>query len=255
MDKVPKGKLAAKLGLHYPYIPPIEEAFNSLQKFLQEEFPKLIEDINLSSTSTSNGLIDGDDDEAFVDNNDTCGSFSTLPVRLLLKYQNLSTSQFFIHFILFISISNLFQDETVLKILKNLDLKSLSRCCKLNRHFNNIARDALLYTSLNLKPYWHCMDTNALNNLALRCKYLQRLDLSWCGNYGTILSEDFIEFLRNCGNLLTHLRLNCCKFTNDAVIREISVICKNLKGLFDNWFNVYFIDNFFFYSKEIRTLY
>ena len=86
MDKVPKGKLAAKLGLHCQYIPPIEEAFNSLQKFLQEEFPKLIEDINLSSTSTSNCLVNGNDDEALnVDDNDTCGSFSTLPVCQFFK--------------------------------------------------------------------------------------------------------------------------------------------------------------------------
>ena len=114
--------------------------------------------------------------------------------------------------------------------MKNLDLRSLCRCCKVNRHFNNIARDALLYTSLNLKPYWYCIDATALQNLTPRCQYLQRLDLSWCGNYDAISNQDFVDFLQNCGSLITHLRLNCCRFVNDFVVREISRICKNLIG-------------------------
>lgn len=122
------------------------------------------------------------------------------------------------------------QDETVLKILKNLDLRSLCNCCKVNRHFNNIGRDALLYTSLNLKPYWYCIDTAALNYLTPRCQYLQRLDLSWCGSYNTIEPKDIIAFINTCGTLLTHLRLNCCHFVNDTVMAEISTSCKSLKG-------------------------
>lgn len=117
-----------------------------------------------------------------------------------------------------------------MKILKNLDLKSLCRLCRVNRQFNNIARDALLYTALNLKPYWHCLDASTLNCLATRCNYLQQLDLSWCGNYNMIKYEEFVNFLQSSGTLLTHLRLNCCQFVNDAVIFEISTICKNLKG-------------------------
>lgn len=42
-------------------IPPVEEAFNSLDEFLQIEFPKLVKDINVS-------------------NNEPCGDFSSLPV-------------------------------------------------------------------------------------------------------------------------------------------------------------------------------
>lgn len=118
----------------------------------------------------------------------------------------------------------------MLKIFKYLDLKSLGRCSQVNHHFHNIAHDALLYTSLNLKPYWHCVDATVLNNFIPRCQYLQRLDLSWCGNYDTINSTDFIAFLKISGSTLTHLRLNCCRFINDVVIYEISQICKNLKG-------------------------
>lgn len=71
--------MAAKLGLHCHYIPPIEEAFNSLQKFLQEDFPRLIRDINLSSA------VDSTDSESETHNNatnNTCGSFSALPVSI-----------------------------------------------------------------------------------------------------------------------------------------------------------------------------
>lgn len=118
----------------------------------------------------------------------------------------------------------------MLKILKNLDLKSLCRLCRVNKHFNNIARDTLLYTSLNLKPYWHCLDTQTLNNLALRCQYLRQLDLSWCGNYDMFKYQNVVNFLSTCGSLLTHLRLNSCHFVNDIVISEVSKICKNLKG-------------------------
>lgn len=196
-DKLPKGKLLSKLGLHCHLIPPIEEAFNSLQQFLQEDFPKLIKEINLSSSTVAVPTdVSG---SKGVEN--TCGSFSVLP------------------------------DETVLKILKNLDLKSLCRCCRVNKHFNNVARDALLYTSLNLKPYWNNLDAGALNVLAPRCQYLQKIDFTWCGNYNTISSQNFIDFLTSAGGILTHLRLDCCKFVNDLVITEVSVICRNLKEL------------------------
>ncbi|XP_006567054.1 F-box/LRR-repeat protein 4 isoform X2 [Apis mellifera] len=204
IDNVSKGKLISKIGQHYQSVPPIEEAFNSLQQFLQEDFPKLIRDIHHSIPNTTE------------QNN-------SLQKKFLVSstdFENQSYCNF-----------SILPDETVLKILKNLDLRSLCCLCRVNKHFNNIARDALLYTSLNLKPYWYCLDTAALNSLAPRCHYLQQLDLSWCGNYNMIKYQDFIYFLRISGTVLTHLRLNCCQFVNDPIILEISKICKNLKEL------------------------
>ncbi|XP_076278966.1 F box and leucine-rich-repeat gene 4 isoform X2 [Lasioglossum baleicum] len=202
---ISKGKLVSKIGQHFQTVPPLEEAFNSLQQFLQEDFPKLIRDIQYSKSNTLFEQNNSANDSFPVRLSDCeyepCGSFSALP------------------------------DETVLKILKNLDLRSLCCLCRVNKHFNNIARDALLYTSLNLKPYWYCLDTLALNCLAPRCKYLQQLDLSWCGNDNMIKYQDFVNFIHTSGTLLTHLRLNCCQFVNDAVILEISKVCKNLKEL------------------------
>ncbi|XP_043498036.1 F-box/LRR-repeat protein 4 isoform X2 [Polistes fuscatus] len=205
MNNISKGKLVTTLGQHCHSVPPIEEAFNSLQEFLQEEFPKLIREMHLSSSSPICRISLQNDKNIFstLNNIDSrpCGSFSALP------------------------------DETVLKILKNLDLKTLCRLCRVNRHFSNIARDALLYTSLNLKPYWYCLNDHALKYLIPRCQYLQRLDLSWCGNYNMISDRNFVDFIHSCGKLLTHLRLNCCRCINDKVILEVSRVCKNLKEL------------------------
>ncbi|XP_020281990.1 F-box/LRR-repeat protein 4 isoform X2 [Pseudomyrmex gracilis] len=122
-------------------------------------------------------------------------------------------------------------DETILKIFKNLDLKSLYCLCRVNKHFNNLARDALLYTCLNLKPYWNSFDARALNCLASRCKYLRQLDLSWCGNHDMFSTVHIRNFLKVCGSLLTHLRLNCCETVDNSVVHEISRTCKNLKEL------------------------
>ncbi|XP_046813312.1 F-box/LRR-repeat protein 4 isoform X1 [Vespa velutina] len=205
MDNISKGKLVTTLEQHCHSVPPIEEAFNSLQEFLQEEFPKLIREMHLSSSSPICRISLPNDKNILstLNNFDSrpCGSFSALP------------------------------DETVLKILRNLDLKTLCRLCRVNRHFSNIARDALLYTSLNLKPYWYCLNDHALKHLIPRCQYLQRLDLSWCGNYNMISDRDLVDFIHSCGSLLTHLRLNCCRSINDIVILEVSRICKNLKEL------------------------
>ncbi|KYM94755.1 PREDICTED: F-box/LRR-repeat protein 4 [Cyphomyrmex costatus] len=119
-------------------------------------------------------------------------------------------------------------DEIIMRILRNLDLKSLCCVSRVNKHFNNLAQDHLLYTSLNLKPYWYIINTKALNYLAPRCKYLRRLDLSWCNNFFVF---DLDKFLDTCGNLLTHLRLNCCSQIDNKAIYQISKICKNLKEL------------------------
>ncbi|KAM0727295.1 F-box/LRR-repeat protein 4 [Formica fusca] len=121
--------------------------------------------------------------------------------------------------------------ETMLKILKNLDLRSLYRMSRVNKYFYNLALDPLLYTSLNLKPYWHSFNTCTLDNLLLRCKYLQKLDLSWCGNHDMFSTTCIKIFLSDCGSLLTHLRLNCCKTVDDSTIYQISITCKNLKEL------------------------
>lgn len=83
----PKSKLISELGQHYRCVPPIKEACECLQQFLQEDFPKLMRNISPSSSSTSlcasklllgksSSLISNDSEEPL-----SCGSFSVLPVK------------------------------------------------------------------------------------------------------------------------------------------------------------------------------
>ncbi|XP_065203649.1 F-box/LRR-repeat protein 4 [Planococcus citri] len=145
-------------------------------------------------------------------------------------------------------------DETILKIFSYLDLVSLSRCARINSHFNSLATDSLLYTSLNLKPYWHLVNANSLDILSSRCEYLQRLDLSWCGSFPTDVSPKiFCEFIENCGKSLTHIRLDCCQFVCNCCIEMISQICKNLTELtLQNCTSVN--DRGFSYLSTLRTI-
>ncbi|XP_077274473.1 F box and leucine-rich-repeat gene 4 isoform X2 [Temnothorax americanus] len=118
--------------------------------------------------------------------------------------------------------------EIMIKILRNLDLTSLCRMGRVNKYFNNLVQDPLLYKSLNLKPYWHIISTKALHYLAFKCKYLRRLDLSWCDSFSV---SDLEKFLDTCGSLLTHLRLDCCSCIDDSAMLKISTVCKNLNEL------------------------
>ncbi|CAH1404831.1 unnamed protein product [Nezara viridula] len=134
---------------------------------------------------------------------------------------------------------DLLPDETILRVLSFLDLASLSRCARVNRHFNRLATDTMLYTQLNLKPYWSCLNARALQTLSTRCQHLQKLDLSWCGNYAMITSPDIVEFIQGCGKLLTVIRLNSCKYVDNRCIQEIAITCRNLKELcLRNCFNI-----------------
>lgn len=156
-----------------------------------------------------------------------CG-FSTLPVKYSKKFHNDIYFKIVMPLLKFKIFS--LQDEIIIKILKNLDLKSLCRLSRVNKYFNNLAQDPMLYTRLNLKPYWYIINTEALNYLAFRCKYLQQLDISWCSNLSVYDFEKFLDTCDLC--LLTHLRLNCCVYINDFAMLKISMICKNLKGMY-----------------------
>ncbi|XP_004924136.1 F-box/LRR-repeat protein 4 isoform X1 [Bombyx mori] len=122
-------------------------------------------------------------------------------------------------------------DETILSVMKFLDMQSLCRCAQVNRHFNRLAYDSILYRSIDLRPYWHCVQSQVLVTLSLRCKFLQKLDLSWCGSHRMIYSHYVVNFLKESGTELTHLRMNCCKFVDNAVLRTIVDIAPFLQEL------------------------
>ncbi|XP_071582660.1 F-box/LRR-repeat protein 4-like [Temnothorax nylanderi] len=121
-------------------------------------------------------------------------------------------------------------DEVILEILKHLDLKTLCIMNQVNKRFNDLTRDPLLYTRLNMRNI--CCPTYFYNILCYftpRCKYLQQLDLT-SNNFS---SSHFVQFLENCGRHLTHLRLTECRSLGDNdILFKISEICKNLKELY-----------------------
>ncbi|XP_024874888.1 F-box/LRR-repeat protein 4-like [Temnothorax curvispinosus] len=119
-------------------------------------------------------------------------------------------------------------DEVILEILKHLDLKTLCLMNQVNKRFNNLTRDPLLYTRLNMQNiscriYFY----DILCYFTPRCEYLQQLDLAIC----YFSSSHFVQFLENCGRHLTHLRFTECRSVDNDVLFKISEICKNLKEL------------------------
>lgn len=77
---------------------------------------------------------------------------------------------------------------------------------------------------------WWLVKNATLECLAPRCSLLQCLDLSWCGPYGGVSTETFMEFIHTCGHQLTVLRLNNCHFIDNYCLYMISVVCPNLIG-------------------------
>ncbi|KAG5325922.1 FBXL4 protein, partial [Acromyrmex heyeri] len=142
----------------------------------------------------------------------------------------------------------LLQDEIIMIILRKLDLRSLCRMNGVNKRFNNLAQDHLLYTSVNLKPYYRIINIKAFYYLAPRCKYLRQLNFSYCD----WISNHVGTFLVSYGSLLTHLKLAGLSIANNTIF-TISRICENLKEL--DLFNCYSItDVGFSYLENLKFL-
>ncbi|XP_053698120.1 F-box/LRR-repeat protein 4 [Sabethes cyaneus] len=122
--------------------------------------------------------------------------------------------------------------EILFKITSFLDLRSLFRCGGVCRTFHQIiAANSLLYTEVNLRPYWNCATSGTLRSLRNRCAYTKKLDLSWCGTFNAILPSEFKDFMAACGGSLTHLRLDSCKFITNS-LQTIATNCmENLREL------------------------
>ncbi|TGZ51611.1 Uncharacterized protein DBV15_12347 [Temnothorax longispinosus] len=124
------------------------------------------------------------------------------------------------------------QNEILLIILKNLDLKTLYRMSNVNKRFKNLTEDPELYTCLNMRyissDKYMC---DIFCYFTPRCKYLKQLDLTGC-NFDV---NDFVNFLDNCGKRLTHLRLSALSLSGgidlNPVLLKTSETCKNLKEL------------------------
>ncbi|EFX72265.1 hypothetical protein DAPPUDRAFT_59219 [Daphnia pulex] len=144
--------------------------------------------------------------------------------RLCFKYQVPAQSSTICH------LSKL-PEEILRIILSFLDLHSLCSLACVSTSFNKICKDSVLFTSVNLKPYWYCVNLSSLEWLTVRCQCLQYLDMSWCGNYGKLSSTDFSWFIKQFGKRLRILRLENCTFLNNEVLYWISTCCPCLQEL------------------------
>nr|CAH0099980.1 unnamed protein product [Daphnia galeata] len=143
--------------------------------------------------------------------------------RLCFKYQVPETST--------ICYLNKLPEEVLRIILAFLDLHSLCSLACVSTFFNKISKDSVLFTSVNLKPYWYCVKLSSLEWLVARSQCLQYLDMSWCGNYGKLSSADFSWFIKQYGKRLRILRLENCTFLNNEVLYWISTSCPCLQEL------------------------
>lgn len=90
------------------------------------------------------------------------------------------------------------QSEILLKICSYLDLVSLCRMSQSCRKFHQVASDPSLYTEINLMPYWDVVDASVLNTFRQRCRFLKKVDLSWCGLFNNLTSSHFNEWVFLC---------------------------------------------------------
>ncbi|TGZ53261.1 F-box/LRR-repeat protein 4 [Temnothorax longispinosus] len=120
------------------------------------------------------------------------------------------------------------ENEMLLKILNYLDLTTLCRMNCVDKFFNYLTQDPLLYTRLNIRRVTEKFITRKVFRcFTARCKYLKQLDLTE-SNFNV---NNFVYFLDNCGRNLTHLRLYACKSVDSHALLKTSEICKKLKEL------------------------
>lgn len=126
---------------------------------------------------------------------------------------------------------DLLPEELIMYILRKLDIRSLCRLAHTCKLLQAHTSDPILYMNLNLQNCWWLVKNATLECLAPRCSLLQCLDLSWCGPYGAVDTETFMEFIHACGHQLMVLRLNNCHFIDNYCLYMIANVCPNLHEL------------------------
>ncbi|XP_065897557.1 F-box/LRR-repeat protein 4-like [Dysidea avara] len=122
-------------------------------------------------------------------------------------------------------------DEVMQGIFQYLDIISLARASQTCSLFLKHCYDPLLFTELDLQPFWTTVDDVALQGLQSRCTQLQHLDLSWTGAGGLITEKELCNFLKQCGESLITLRLACCQYIGKLTLETIVKECPGLENL------------------------
>ncbi|CAH3021908.1 unnamed protein product [Porites evermanni] len=121
--------------------------------------------------------------------------------------------------------------ELIQYIFSFLELIDLIRAAGTCRLFFQHCYDQVWYKELDLKPYWSLITSEVLDSLHTRCSSTEKLDLSWSGPYEAISSDSIIRFLQHCGSNLVCLRLSCCQYVDNDVIKHLGQYCPNLEEL------------------------
>lgn len=155
--------------------PVAHENRDVLKDFLIKDLENFIAEINSGSCLTNEIVPDEKDHAQFT--------LKNLPVRRSTFTRTSSLNFDF----------RIFQSEILLKICSYLDLQSLFRISETCRKLHHVARDSSLYSEVNLKPYWHLVDSSVLRSLSARCRCPKKIDLSWCGLFTNLHATDFQE--------------------------------------------------------------
>jgi F-box/leucine-rich repeat protein 4 len=121
--------------------------------------------------------------------------------------------------------------EILFKIFSYLNLYSLVQCSQVSKLFKGVASDPLHYAEVNLKPMFYCVTNDTLKYLFSRTHYLQRLDISWCGNYGKMSPKVLRSFLCGRGLQITSLIMSNCHVVTQEVFGQLGNSCPNLEEL------------------------
>lgn len=121
-------------------------------------------------------------------------------------------------------------NEILIRILDYLDIDDLCRARRINKLFNQLAKDPSLYTSINLQPFCKVLYDDSILNISKNCSALQILDLSWIGPNNQISTSAICSFLRNIPNVVV-LRLSSCQMLASSVLETIAIYCSNLQLL------------------------
>lgn len=81
--------------------------------------------------------------------------------------------------------------DILLTIFSYLDLVSLFKVGRTSKLMYDISTHPLLYSEVNLRPYWHLVNDDTICTLAKRTSLLKKLDMSWCGIFGSIDRTEF----------------------------------------------------------------
>ncbi|XP_071803527.1 F-box/LRR-repeat protein 4-like [Asterias amurensis] len=126
---------------------------------------------------------------------------------------------------------DLLPGELIQLIFGDLELPDLCRVAATCKLFKKHCYDQLLFLELDLQPRWHMVNVRTLEGLKGRCEHLQKLSLSWCGDWEAITPEPFSRFISDCGANLLCLRLAACVFLTAKNINVIASTCQQLQEL------------------------